>query len=165
MKYFLLLILALAACQQVKEQGASNPSQPADAVLNEWHKAAANGEYGKYFELFSDSSAIFMGTDATERWTMQEFATWAKPAFEDGEAWSFTPFNRYIYYSQDSTMAWFDEELDTPNMGLCRGSGVLKVVEGKWKIAHYNLTMPVPNEILYEVRDQIKALDTGSNTD
>ncbi|MEH6514626.1 MAG: nuclear transport factor 2 family protein, partial [Maribacter arcticus] len=35
--------------------------------------------------------------------------------------------------------------LDT-QMKICRGSGVLKKVNGEWKIAHYVLSIAVPNE-------------------
>ena len=48
-------------------------------------------------------------------------------------------------------MAWFDEELDTPNLGPARGSGVLLRQNGIWKIAQYNLSIPIPNTLASEV--------------
>ena len=42
-------------------------------------------------------------------------------------------------------MAWFDELLDTW-MQLCRGSGVAVKTEDGWRIAHYVLSMTMPNE-------------------
>lgn len=161
MKQLIPILLFAIACRPVEVKiDPVAPTKGVETILDEWHKAAATGKYEKYFSYFEDSTSIFIGTDATERWTVSVFAPWAKPAFEDGMAWDFTPFNRVVYYSADSTFAWFDEELDTPNLGLCRGSGVLKVVGGEWKIAHYNLAVPVPNEIVYDVRDQIRALDS-----
>lgn len=47
-------------------------------------------------------------------------------------------------------MAWFDELLDT-SFKICRGSGVLEKINGKWKIKHYVLSMTVPNETSKEV--------------
>ena len=142
-----------------------HPDESVETVLDQWHKAATTGKYEKYFSYFEDSTSIFMGTDATERWTIAQFAPWAAPAFEDGLAWDFTPFNRVVYYSNDSSIAWFDEELETPNLGLCRGTGVMKAVDGFWKIAHYNLAVPIPNEIVYDVRDQILTLDSAKSQD
>ena len=36
-------------------------------------------------------------------------------------------------------------------MKLCRGSGVLKKIDGQWKIAHYVLSIAVPNEHVGEL--------------
>ena len=36
-------------------------------------------------------------------------------------------------------------------MKICRGSGVLKKVNGQWKIAHYVLSIAVPNEYVDEL--------------
>lgn len=63
-------------------------------------------------------------------------------------------------FDEDGNTAWFDEELDTPNLGPCRGTGVLVKKDGVWKIAHYSLTVPIPNSIMDSVKDQIeKALN------
>jgi hypothetical protein len=47
-------------------------------------------------------------------------------------------------------MAWFDELLNT-QMKICRGSGVLVFINGKWKIKHYVLSMTIPNDNVDEV--------------
>ena len=54
-------------------------------------------------------------------------------------------------------MAWFDEALDTPNMGPCRGSGVLVRGGDAWKIAQYNLSIPIPNDLADGIVKQIAA--------
>jgi hypothetical protein len=36
-------------------------------------------------------------------------------------------------------------------MKICRGSGVLVKVNGKWKIKHYVLSMTIPNDVSKEV--------------
>jgi hypothetical protein len=47
--------------------------------------------------------------------------------------------------------------LDTPNLGLCRGSGVLVSLGGQWKIAQYNLPVPIPNALVSAIVKQIGA--------
>ncbi|MEI2749086.1 MAG: nuclear transport factor 2 family protein [Ferruginibacter sp.] len=91
--------------------------------------------------------AVFMGTDATERWTKPEFMKWAKPFFDRGKAWDFTAVKREIFLDGTGNMAWFDELLST-QMKLCRGSGVLVKQGGNWKISQYVLSATVPNTIL-----------------
>jgi superfamily I DNA/RNA helicase len=69
---------------------------------------------------------------------------------DKGKAWSFVAVERNIYLSDDYKTAWFDELLTT-QMKICRGSGVLIQQNGKWKIAHYVLSMTIPNENTNEV--------------
>ena len=162
MKYtlaFLLLTFAFCSC--------SNPPSPDEAeisdVLDAWHKAAADADFEVYFGYFENDQSIFMGTDDTERWTVAEFKPWSKPFFDRGRAWSFTGHDRYIYFSSEGTTAWFDESLDTPNLGPCRGTGVMKLTENGWKIAHYNLAVPIPNSIVDGVVNQIDSVLNASN--
>lgn len=91
------------------------------------------------------SDAVFIGTDARENWQRSEFMRYAKPHFDKGKAWSFNAVERNIYPDESYHFAWFDELLDT-QMKICRGSGVLRKEDGKWKIAHYVLSIAVPNE-------------------
>lgn len=130
------------------------------AVLDAWHGAAAAADEEKYFSYFTPD-AVFLGTDAAERWTRDEFRKWAHPHFAKGKAWSFRAVERWISFSPDRGAAWFDERLDTPNMGPCRGSGVLVRVGDGWKIAQYNLSIPIPNDLADGIVKQIAA-DAGS---
>lgn len=113
-------------------------------TLDSWHKAAAEANYDDYFDALAED-AVFIGTDATENWTKPAFQAYAKPYFDKGKAWSFTSIQRHVYLNKDKTLAWFDELLDT-QMKICRGSGVLVLQNGKWKIQHYVLSMTVPND-------------------
>ncbi len=126
------------------------------AVLDDWHKAAAAAEEDRYFGHFT-ADAIFMGTDATERWTRDQFRAWAKPHFAKGKAWSFKATRRYVKISKEGDAAWFDEDLDTPNLGPARGSGVLVRDGNTWKIAQYNLSVPIPNDAFADVKKLIEA--------
>lgn len=113
-------------------------------LLENWHQAAGEANYDKYFNLMADES-VFIGTDATENWNKQEFMEWSKPYFDRGKAWSFSTLERNIFFAEDAEIAWFDELLDT-QMGICRGSGVAVKENGDWKIKHYVLSIAIPNE-------------------
>ncbi len=127
-------------------------------TLDSWHKAAAEANFEAYFDKMTDDS-VFIGTDATENWQNKAFKTFSKPYFDQGKAWNFKAVERNIYVNKAEDFAWFDELLDT-QMKLCRGSGVLKKVNGNWKIAHYVLSIAIPNEKVSEVVQLKKEADS-----
>ena len=118
-------------------------------ILDSWHRAAGSADFCAYFNLMT-SDAVFIGTDASENWQIEEFKAYAKPHFDKGKAWNFKAVERQIYVNDEGDFAWFDELLDT-QMKLCRGSGVLRKESGDWKIAHYVLSLVIPNENVSEV--------------
>ncbi len=120
-----------------------------NSVLDAWHKAAGEADFDTYFGLMT-KDGVFIGTDAMENWQSQAFKEFSKPYFDRGKAWNFTAVERNIYVNDTNDFAWFDELLDT-QMKLCRGSGVLKKVNGNWKIAHFVLSIAVPNENVDEL--------------
>lgn len=127
------------------------------ATLDDWHQAAAQADEGRYFGHLAES-AIFLGTDPTERWTKTTFRTWAHPIFQRGKAWTFKASRRAVTLSKDGHTAWFDEDLDTPNLGPARGTGVLTHDQGRWLIQQYNLSVPIPNALMNSVKAQVEAL-------
>lgn len=144
-----LLILAPQAQAQTDEKAAVS------AVLNALHEAASEADGERYFGLYTDD-AIFLGTDATERWTLNDFKAYAKIPFEQGRGWTYHSTARNIYLSNDGNTAWFDETLTNDFLGDTRGSGVLVKTDDGWRIAQYNLTIPIPNELAREVVDMIQ---------
>ncbi len=118
-------------------------------LLDDWHQAAANANQQSYFDFIANDG-IYIGTDATENWTKDEFFEWSKSYFENGKAWSFTANSRNIYISENRMFAWFDELLSSGSVTL-RGSGVLQKVDDGWKLKHYVLSLPVPNDKFKEV--------------
>ena len=126
-------------------------------VLDQLHLAAAEADGDVYFNLFADD-AVFLGTDATERWPIAAFRAFATPYFESGQGWTYVSTERNINVSKDGLHASFDELLDSKSYGLCRGTGVLRLVAGAWKIEQYHLRIPVPNDIARDVVDQIRKL-------
>lgn len=125
-----------------------NPTPQIHRVLDDWHKAASEADEARYFGHLA-ADAVFMGTDATERWDMKSFREFAHPHFAAGKGWTFVPRSRNVMVHRDT--AWFDEVLDSASYGECRGTGVLRREKGQWKIVHYNLTIPIPNEIAKDV--------------
>ena len=130
-------------------------------VLDDWHDAAAKADEERYFGHFA-VGGVFLGTDGKERWTVPDFRAYAHPHFAKGKAWSFHATRREITFLGDT--AWFDEDLDTPNLGPARGSGVLvRDARGDWKIAQYNLSVPIPNERFKEVKALIESTPAAAD--
>ena len=70
-----------------------------NSLLDNWHKAAANADLDAYFNIMADN-AVYLGTDASEHWTKDEFYAFCKPYFDKGTAWEFTAKSRHIYFSE-----------------------------------------------------------------
>jgi len=119
------------------------------AVLDDWHDAAARADEARYFAHFAPY-AVFLGTDATERWNVDAFRAYAHPHFAAGKAWRFRAVRRSLTIAGD--VAWFDEDLATEKLGPARGSGVLVRREGEWRIVQYDLSIPIPNDRFPAVR-------------
>ena len=137
--------------------GQDDAEAAVSAVLDALHEAASEAEYDRYFSLYADE-AVFLGTDATERWTREEFMEYARGPFEAGTGWTYHTLERHIAVAADGRTAWFDERLENAGLGETRGSGVLVMEDGSWKIAQYNLTIPIPNEMALDVAQTIRAL-------
>lgn len=149
----LLVLVACAAAPPVAEYPTPLPRDPdaVAAVLDRMHQAAADADEETYFGCYSEDS-IFMGTDATERWTKAEFQAYAHPFFAQGRAWAFRATRRAIMFNDTNELAWFDEDLATNALGPARGSGVLRRGgDGDWEVVHYNLALTIPNERFSEV--------------
>lgn len=129
------------------------------AVLTDFHDAASKADGPRYFNHMT-TDAVFIGTDASERWSKPEFHAYAKPYFDKGKGWTYTAVagRRFVTIAPDGNTAWFDEALMNEKYGECRGSGVLLREGGEWRIAQYNLTVPIPNDLMEDVAKQIKAM-------
>ena len=61
-----------------------------------------------------------------------------------GNAWAYRSSARETRLSPDGSMAWFDETLEHDQLGRGRGTGVLIRSREGWKLAQYNLIIPLP---------------------
>ena len=126
-----------------------------EAVLDEFHAAASNADEARYLALLSPE-AVLLGTDGGERWAGEAYRSFIHSYFSRGIGWTYVPSRRSVAIAADGRTAWFDEHLENESYGRCRGSGVLQVRDGEWKIEHYSLTIPIPNEIAEEVVSRIR---------
>jgi ketosteroid isomerase-like protein len=144
-----ILAIALLAAATISCVSAQPQVAGVDAVLNDLHDAASKGDFIRYFSHFADD-AVFLGTDASERWTTSEFRAYAKSRFEHG-GWTYTPIKRNVFLSKDGQVAWFDETVASKKYGNMRGTGVLVKSGTTWKLAQYNLLKPIPNDLFDKI--------------
>ena len=135
---------------------ADDENERINVLLDGLHQDAHEGNFENYFNRYSPD-AVFLGTDKTERWTIKEFKAYAEPAFLDGHGWTYKVVERNL--EGEGNTLWFDEILFNEKLGHCRGTGVVKLINGEWKIAHYALTMLIPNSIAEEIGSQSKLAD------
>lgn len=125
-----------------------------ERLISTWHQAATDADEAIYFDLMAPNS-IFIGTDASERWTKDEFMAFAESAFQRETAWDFKTVYRHITVADDQRQAWWDEKLDTW-MGTCMSTGILQKTEDGWKIVHYQLSLAVPNDKIEAFKELVK---------
>ena len=141
--------------ERARLRRGDGPKAEAARFLDRWHEAAARADAAAYFDAFT-GDGVFMGTDATERWTVPEFKAWAARAFERPSAWTFVPIERHMVLHTSGDLIFFDEVLGHGGRDEYRGSGVLRREGGAWKVAHYDLSLPVPNEIFHDLLQEIR---------
>lgn len=127
---------------------------PTGQLLETFHRAAARADEQHYFPCFA-KDGVFLGTDPRERWTREEFQAWAMPYFQRESAWTFLPLRRHVVFAADERSAWFHELLWNETYGECRGSGTLVWEDEAWRIAQYDLTKPIPNDLMRSVCDLV----------
>lgn len=141
-------------------EAADTPEEEAAAgTLDALHRAAAAADGAVYFDLFTPD-AVYIGTDVTERWTVDQFRAYAGPYFARGQGWTYTPRSRALTLAplDCRCVVWFDEALDSASYGTSRGTGVLvRGADGRWRIALYALTFPIPNALARDLTARIRA--------
>lgn len=148
----MLLLWAAAVGPMAQAESADAAARVAvDAVLTRLHTLAAAGDFQTYFDLYAPD-AVFFGTDLSERWSIPEFRRYAAGS----EGWTYTMTARHIYIDDSGDTAWFDETLQNARFGSTRGTGVLALRDGVWKIVQYHLTIPIPNAMAETVADEIR---------
>jgi ketosteroid isomerase-like protein len=150
----LLLLSSLAPANALPNATGETDKKSVDAVLTSFHTAASRADWDTYFSLLSDN-AIFLGTDASERWGKAFFKGYAAKT----KGWTYTLRERHINFTPDGNTAWFDELLDQEKYGTSRGSGVLIRTSAGWKISQYNLTFPIPNDLADGITQQIQTFE------
>ncbi len=154
-------VLVAMMLQQAPPVLAAPPEDVARAgvnrTLDRLHEAASQANGPVYFALFTPD-ARFIGTDATERWSLAEFKAYAEPFFARGQGWTYAPRDRVVTFApvECRCVAAFDEVLDNASYGSVRGSGVLVKTEGGWQIEQYVLSYAIPNDVARTVTALIR---------
>jgi ketosteroid isomerase-like protein len=156
MRFALMLLMSIATPAAFQAQDIKS----IDSTLNELHRDASNADGRRYFALYTDD-AVYIGTDAAERWTIKQFRAFAEPYFNKGKGWTYKPRSRHVVIAEIPCrcVAWFDELLDSESYGTSRGTGVLVKKNGEWKISQYALTFPIPNDLANGMTKQIRAFE------
>jgi SnoaL-like domain len=128
-----------------------------NAVLDEFHAAAAAADERRYFATLT-ADMVFLGTAPEERWEGGAWRDFVHSRFSRGKGWAYAPSDRSVVIASDGRTAWFDETVVNDHFGACRGSGVLSLENDTWRIAQYNLTIPVPDELVPELVSQIHGM-------
>ena len=150
-----LLMTAAAAGFPAGPDGTARAKAEIDALMTSWHQAAATADAKTYFGLMAPG-AVFLGTDATERWTKDEFEIYAAARFKTGSAWVYWATERNIGLAESGTAAWVDETLASKSYWTCRGTAALEKIGGAWKIRLYSLTYTIPNSAVREIMPVVK---------
>jgi ketosteroid isomerase-like protein len=133
--------------------------QEALAMLDDFHGAAAVADLERYLGHLTPD-ALFVGTDATERWTTAEFREFTRPHFEAGRGWNYVPSARQVDLLAEGRAAAVFEHLTNATYGELRGSGTLVRQDGRWRIQHYVMSFPVPNELAPDLVERTRELLT-----
>jgi ketosteroid isomerase-like protein len=134
--------------------------QAVKAALRDLHQAGADADAERLFGCF-DPDAIIFGTDKSERFTLEEYRRFVEPYLAQGHGWTSVPTEQNVYVSEDGNFAWFDERLDKPGFQELRGTGVLRKIDGSWKVLQMNMAFTVPNELAGSLAEMVRELDQG----
>lgn len=150
MKYIAIIIAVLLT----NVAAAADDKADISSVLDQLHVNAGSASWDAYFALYTDD-AIFLGTDANERWDKPTFTGYASQT----DGWVYTMTERNIDLTPDGDHAWFDELLNSAKYGTSRGTGILIRTNAGWKIAQYHLVFPIPNDLAAGITQQIQTFE------
>jgi hypothetical protein len=157
------LILACALCLgSLAHAAGTDPAlaKQVNAFVDGWHDDAAHARMAYFDKMAPDG--VYIGTDRSELWQRDAFKAWGRKYFEGKKsAWSFKATRRNVYTSEDGKLIWFDELLDTPNMGHCMASGVIRKTNKGFEILHYQLSMAVPNAVAKQVTELVRQAEAA----
>ena len=137
----------------------NDDQEAVELVLDTFHAAASAADEDRYASTLSPG-AVFLGTDPGERWAGESFREFFHHHFSQGRGWTYTPSTRSVAVAADRRTAWFDERLDSDLIGECRGTGVLQLHDGEWRIEQYSLSLPIPNGIVMDVVRTVRDVET-----
>ncbi len=152
--------------QEVGREPVDFASPPAESVdppagsarwlLRDVHRAKAAADADRYFGSFAPE-AVILGTARSERLTPARMRALVGPYYARGHGPISIPIEQHVYLSPNRDLAWFDELVERKNLGLMRGTGVMRQQDGGWEFVHYNLVIVVPPELAEDFARRIDA--------
>ncbi|AEE24401.1 nuclear transport factor 2 family protein [Paraglaciecola chathamensis] len=147
------ILLCCSFTVTASSESKSEATQAVNQVLDGLHQAASQADLDKYLGSFTQTG-VFMGTDDWERWTRPTtLDKYVAERFAGGTGWTYKSVERHINFSEQQNIAWFDEITVSQKWGRFRGTGVLIKDNDQWKIAHYAMSVLVPNEAWEKVAE------------
>jgi hypothetical protein len=151
-KFIVGLFVTLLSFQALTFEQNLNKKNIAE-VIDGLHTAASKADLKGYLSSFTETG-VFMGTDDWERWSRPNtLDTYVAERFAGGTGWTYESVDRNITLASSEDIAWFDEITVSKKWGRFRGTGVLVKQAGSWKIAHYSMSVLVPNEAWLDVSE------------
>lgn len=136
-------------------EGKEDAASP-EALLRDVHRARGEPDFDRYFDHFAPAAIVF-GTDRSERLNLGRWRARIGPYFEWTKGVTSIPLDQRVYPAPSGDMAWFEELIENEHLGRMRGTGVLKKVEGRWKLLHYNQVVLIPKAMAEDVARRIEA--------
>lgn len=158
--FLLLLCLSCAVPTEAPPRPLPPSKESVAAFLDAWHRAASEHDLAGYLGVMAEDG-VFLGTDAGERWTKEQFRAYVEPYFERGQGWTYVPGRRHVAIEGD--LVWFDELLTNQGYGALRGTGVLRRRGEGLELVQYDLHFTVPNEVAREVVERIRTSSRASS--
>lgn len=146
-----------------QSDNAAQAKASIDQMLTRFRNAAENADGKEYFGCL-DKDGIFLGTDEKERFTLETLKATFGPNFEKGMGWKRDIKQRYIFVGPNNQIGWFEEHAQRENLGAMRTTGVVRKTEDGWKIVQYNVSFPVPNEVVNDVAAIIRKSKESAGT-
>ncbi len=146
----LCLVLACLGALTVGPEDPAAPDKAVRAMLDDFHAAKSEPDADRYFAHIAED-AVFFGTAPDERWSKAQLEELLRGSMESGYGPPSRAFARHVRVAPCGEVAWFDERLERPKLGVLRATGVALKQEGTWRVAQYHLTYPVPNEAIFDV--------------
>ena len=138
------------------EASADDPASSALRFLRDVHVAKGEGDGSRYYRMFAPE-AVALGTARSERFSLAGLQAILAPYYAQGRRPISIPIEQRVYLSPDQNLAWFEELIERQQLGLMRGTGVMRRAGDTWKLVHYNLMFVVPRELAGDLARRIEA--------
>ncbi len=136
------------------DEAADDPATAAVRVLRGLHRAATAADGERFFAAFAPEAMIF---GSTARLTLARYRALREPYLARGQGLPSTPIEQKVYLSASGDLAWFEELVEVFEHDRLRGTGVLRRIDGAWKLVHYSAMILVPRQLAGDFAHRIES--------